>query len=112
MTTGNSHHPMTSAPTISPSANATVAARSARCTAHGSPASKHGPARSAPMLNEYAQISHQKFLAREREKLRTDKRLRDAAPELLRVLRTLELLLRDRTETSHLLNAALEQARE
>ena len=35
------------------------------------------------MLNEYAQIAHQKFLAREREKLRADKRLRDAAPDLL-----------------------------
>ena len=35
-----------------------------------------------------------------------------AAPELLRVLKTLELLLRDRSETSHLLNVALEQARE
>jgi len=67
--------------------------------------------REAEMLNEYAKIAHQKFLAREREKLRTDKCLRDAAPELLRLLKTLELLLRDRTETSHLLNAALEQAR-
>jgi len=38
------------------------------------------------MLNEYAQIAHQKFLAREREKLRADKRLRDAAPDLLAAL--------------------------
>ena len=39
------------------------------------------------MLNEYAQIAHQKFLAREREKLRADKRLRDAAPDLLAALK-------------------------
>jgi hypothetical protein len=63
------------------------------------------------MLNEYAQIAHQKFLAREREKLRTDKCLRDAAPDLLFSLKALTLFLKDRTETSHLLNVAMEQAR-
>jgi len=41
------------------------------------------------MLNEYAQIAHQKFLAREREKLRADKRLRDAAPDLLAALQAI-----------------------
>jgi hypothetical protein len=39
------------------------------------------------------------------------RRLIEAAPELLRIVKTLELLLRDRTETSHLLNVAMEQAR-
>jgi hypothetical protein len=43
------------------------------------------------MLNEYAQIAHQKFLAREREKLRADKRLRDAAPDLLAALKAMVL---------------------
>ena len=41
------------------------------------------------MLNEYARISHEKFLVCEREKLRADKRLRDAAPDLLAALQNI-----------------------